>query len=116
MEQKQKLQRKRLHDRKRGEVKLDHRYGKIGISAVAAAVQCHSERHEEPIASSIGPQQRTQEARNMTSNRESKSEHQKKFNLGQRQAAQEKEKDAELRHMGELSKKKAGQEQTGKKR
>jgi hypothetical protein len=42
----------------------------------------------------------------MTSKRESKSDHQKKFNLGQ---------DTELRHMGELSKR-AEQEHTGKKR
>ena len=51
----------------------------------------------------------------MISKRESKSDHEKKFNLGQREAAQEKQKDTELRHMGELSKR-AEQEQTGKKR
>ena len=31
----------------RGEVKLDRRYGEIGISAVAAAVQCQGKRLEE---------------------------------------------------------------------
>jgi hypothetical protein len=103
MERNQKLQRKGDARPERGEVKLDHRYGRIGISAVTAAVQCHGERHEE----------RTEEAGNTTSKRESKSE--KKFNLGQREAAQEKQKDTELRHMGELSKR-AEQEQTGKKR
>jgi hypothetical protein len=66
----------------------------------AAAVQCHGEQHEEPVVSRISTQQRTEEAANTTSKRESKSDHQKKFNLGQREAAQEKEKDAELRHMG----------------
>jgi hypothetical protein len=32
----------------RGEVKLDRRYGEIGISAVAAAVQCQGKGLEEP--------------------------------------------------------------------
>ena len=32
----------------RGEVKLDRRYGEIGISAVAAAVQCQGKPLEEP--------------------------------------------------------------------
>jgi hypothetical protein len=30
----------------RGKVKLDRRYGEIGISAVAAAVQCKGEQQE----------------------------------------------------------------------
>ena len=33
-----------------GEVKLDRRYGEIGISAVAAAVQCQGKRLEEPTS------------------------------------------------------------------
>jgi hypothetical protein len=32
----------------RGKVKLDRRYGEIGISAVAAAVQCRGEKAEPP--------------------------------------------------------------------
>jgi hypothetical protein len=32
----------------RSKVKLDGRYGEIGISAVAAAVQCKGEKQEQP--------------------------------------------------------------------
>jgi hypothetical protein len=45
----------------------------------------------------------------MTSKRESKSDHQKKFNLGQREAAQEKQKDTELpAHGGIIKEARAG--------
>ena len=41
-----------------GEAKLDRRYGEIGISAVAAAVQCQGKRLEEPN-STLAPRVRS---------------------------------------------------------
>jgi hypothetical protein len=37
----------------RSKVKLDRRYGEIGISAVAAAVQCKGEQQEHPAPEKI---------------------------------------------------------------
>jgi hypothetical protein len=37
----------------RGKVKLDRRYGEIGISAVAAAVQCKGEQQEHSAREKI---------------------------------------------------------------
>jgi hypothetical protein len=34
------------------EIKLDRRYGDIGISAVAAALQHYGERHKQPVQKS----------------------------------------------------------------
>ena len=45
----------------RGEVKLDRRYGEIGISAVAAAVQCQGKRLEEPTSILAPPWNPTKE-------------------------------------------------------
>jgi hypothetical protein len=36
----------------RSKVKLDRRYGEIGISAVAAAVQCKGEKQEQSVRES----------------------------------------------------------------
>src|SRR5262249_46281923 len=87
-----------------GKAKLARRYGEIGISAVkAAALQYRAKETLNP------------EASNMTSKQQSTSGREKKFNLGQLEASQEKQKDEDLRHMGELSKK-GEQEPTSLKR
>jgi hypothetical protein len=79
------------------------RYGEIGISAVKAAAVQH--RAKETFKSEVS---------NMTSKQQNQSGH-KGFNVGQREAFQEKERVDKFRHMGESSKK-SEQKQTGSKR
>ena len=52
MERKHQPQTKDNARPERNKVKLDRRYGKIGISAVAAAVQCRGEKQEQPARES----------------------------------------------------------------
>jgi hypothetical protein len=84
MERRHKSQTKSPSERE--EVKLDRRYGAIGISAVNAAVR-------------KAPQSEV----SMTGKQQSDLGRKKKFNLGQLEASREK-KETELKHMGELSK------------
>jgi hypothetical protein len=55
MERKHQPQTKDTARPERSKVKLDRRYGEIGISAVAAAVQCRGEKeeHSAPAATSV---------------------------------------------------------------
>jgi hypothetical protein len=82
MEKKQKPQTKRPSERE--EVSLDRRYGEIGIPAVNAAVG----KTRNPEA---GKQQNDLGGK-------------KKVNRGQLEASREKDKETELKHVGELSK------------
>ncbi len=74
------------------ELNLQHRYREIGISAVKAAAVGYSEK--QTCSSGVG---------NRTGKQQTESGHKGKLNLGQREASQEKQKDAERRHVGELS-------------
>jgi len=43
-------QQRKVDDTRHARVELDHRYGEIGISAVAAAVRYHGDRQDEQPA------------------------------------------------------------------